>query len=275
MNREMYPLVSIIIANYNYGRFLSTAIDSVLAQTYENFELIIVDDGSVDNSKAIMSSYGEPNIQKIFQENGGQASAFNAGYEISRGEIICFLDSDDWWKPEKLTSLVDWHKMANGEYAIIQHNLDIWFNSTVLGQYKNILPVGNCFAEMTKTRNINYFVPTSGLSFPRKILDRILPMPVEFKIAADAYLMRTAILFGDVYSIPTSLGYYRKHNNAVFNNPNFHSDEFFENLLFPKLNLFYRENNINFRLKVTETTVLKMLCKYFRRLVRGSSNLSI
>ena len=65
----MDPLVSVIMSNYNYGRFAAEAIESVLKQTYVNFELIIVDDGSTDNSKEMISSYRDPRIQTIFQEN--------------------------------------------------------------------------------------------------------------------------------------------------------------------------------------------------------------
>ena len=94
------PLVSVIIGNYNYGRFISEAIESALNQTYKNFELIVVDDGSTDNSREIIESYGDK-LTAIFQENGGQGRAFNAGFAVSKGEIICFLDSDDYYYPEK------------------------------------------------------------------------------------------------------------------------------------------------------------------------------
>ncbi len=88
------PKLSILINNYNYGRFLGEAIDSALAQTYRNIEIIVVDDGSTDNSCEIIAGYGD-RIIPILKENGGQASAFNAGFAISTGEWIALLDSDD------------------------------------------------------------------------------------------------------------------------------------------------------------------------------------
>ncbi|MGL5878790.1 MAG: glycosyltransferase family 2 protein, partial [Xenococcaceae cyanobacterium] len=98
------PLVSILINNYNYGKFLPEAIDSALAQTYDRCETIVVDDGSTDNSQEIIASYGD-RIVPIFKTNGGQASAFNAGFAASSGDIICFLDADDVFLPEKAAAI--------------------------------------------------------------------------------------------------------------------------------------------------------------------------
>src|ERR1700719_288784 len=87
-------LVSIIIPNYNYARYLRIAIDSALAQTYAPVEVIVVDDGSTDNSREVIESYGD-RITPIIKTNGGHGSALNAGYAASRGEIVIFLDADD------------------------------------------------------------------------------------------------------------------------------------------------------------------------------------
>jgi|SRR5262249_8595399 len=86
------PLASILINNYNYGRFLDEAINSALSQNYPRKEIIVVDDGSTDNSREIISRYGD-RIIPIFKENGGQASAVNAGVARCHGDILCFLDS--------------------------------------------------------------------------------------------------------------------------------------------------------------------------------------
>ncbi|MBN1874039.1 MAG: glycosyltransferase family 2 protein, partial [Anaerolineae bacterium] len=99
------PLVSILINNYNYAEFLSAAIDSGLAQTYPNVEVVVVDDGSTDNSREVIAGY-KNRIIAVLKENGGQASAFNAGVAASRGDIVCFLDSDDIFLPEKITEIV-------------------------------------------------------------------------------------------------------------------------------------------------------------------------
>ncbi len=100
------PLASIIITNYNYGRFLPEAIDSALNQNYQPLEVIVVDDGSTDGSQQIIANYGKQ-IIPLLKENGGQGSAFNAGFAKSRGEVICFLDADDVLLPSAIARAVE------------------------------------------------------------------------------------------------------------------------------------------------------------------------
>src|SRR5262245_49483895 len=87
-------LVSIVVNNYNYGRYVAMAIDSALAQTWRPLEVIVIDDGSTDDSWAIIERYGSL-IQAIRQANGGQGAAFNTGFAASGGHWVLFLDSDD------------------------------------------------------------------------------------------------------------------------------------------------------------------------------------
>lgn len=96
------PLISVIIPTYNRGWILRDAIESVLNQDYKHFELIVVDDGSTDNTSAILSEYGN-SILRIHQENRGVSAARNAGIYLAKGELIAFLDSDDIWLPKKLS----------------------------------------------------------------------------------------------------------------------------------------------------------------------------
>ena len=106
MNSETLPLVSIIINNYNYEAFLQMAIDSALKQTYPSIEVVVVDDGSTDRSQEIIASYSD-RIVAVMKENGGQASSLNAGVEASSGNILCFLDADDIFYPQKVETIVD------------------------------------------------------------------------------------------------------------------------------------------------------------------------
>src|SRR5207237_2508756 len=99
------PLASIIISSYNYAAYLRQAIDSALAQTYPRVEVIVVDDGSRDGSSEIIGSYGTQ-IRSLLKANGGQASAWNVGVALSRGQVICFLDSDDALLPTALEKAV-------------------------------------------------------------------------------------------------------------------------------------------------------------------------
>lgn len=97
------PLVSVVIATYNMGKFLPEAMDSALNQTYENIEVIVIDDGSSDDTKEVIKSYlTDTRVRYIVQENKGQSSAKNKGICESRGEYVAFLDADDIWVPEKL-----------------------------------------------------------------------------------------------------------------------------------------------------------------------------
>ena len=87
-------VVSIVVVNYNYGRFLDEAIESALAQTHDRVEVIVVDDGSTDESRALIDRYGD-RVVAVLKENGGQASALNAGFEDVSGDVVIFLDADD------------------------------------------------------------------------------------------------------------------------------------------------------------------------------------
>ncbi len=87
-------LVSIIINNFNYGAYVGQAIDSALGQTYKPVEVVVVDDGSTDNSRDVIASYGEK-ITAIFQANAGQNAACNVGWRAAKGDIAIFLDADD------------------------------------------------------------------------------------------------------------------------------------------------------------------------------------
>ena len=95
------PRVSVIIPVYNGGRFLGEAIASVLAQTYGDWELIVVDDGSTEDVEPVIAPYGS-RLRYVRQENQGVAVARNRGLELARGEFITFLDQDDWFEPDKL-----------------------------------------------------------------------------------------------------------------------------------------------------------------------------
>ena len=97
----MAPLVSVIIPTYNREKIITRAIDSVFAQTYRDFEIVVLDDGSQDNTKAVAQAYG-PKVHYFYQDNKGIAGARNAGMHQTAGDYIAFLDSDDYWLPGKL-----------------------------------------------------------------------------------------------------------------------------------------------------------------------------
>jgi len=107
----LVPHVSVIIPTYNRKDYVQKAIDSVLAQTYKDYEIIVVDDGSSDGTgEALQARYGD-RIRYVWQENQGESVARNCGVDMARGEFIAFLDSDDLWVPEKLEKQVAYLRM--------------------------------------------------------------------------------------------------------------------------------------------------------------------
>lgn len=100
--REKKPLISVVVPVYNVEKYLPKCLDSLLAQTWQELEIIVVDDGSPDNSWDIMQEYArrDSRVRLIRQKNGGLSAARNAGVEAARGEWIGFLDSDDYVAPE-------------------------------------------------------------------------------------------------------------------------------------------------------------------------------
>ncbi|MDJ0712607.1 MAG: glycosyltransferase [Prochloraceae cyanobacterium] len=207
------PLVSIIINNYNYGRFLTEAIDTSLNQIYPKVEVIVVDDGSTDNSREIVSNY-ESKIVPVFKENGGQASAFNAGFAASKGEILCFLDSDDVFLDSKVAEVVE----------IFDRIPDIgWcFHTLRLVDKKTGELIGlsierasrECDFRLSIKRGSLPFYPqaTSGLCFRRSLLEQILPLPEELG-CGDLYLRSAALAMSKGYFLDKDLTIQGIHEN--------------------------------------------------------------
>jgi glycosyltransferase involved in cell wall biosynthesis len=122
------PLISVIIPTYNRGWIIKEAIDSVLAQDYVNFELIVVDDGSTDDTHDILNSY-QKNFLVLRQNNKGVSAARNRGLAAASGRLIAFLDSDDTWLPQKLSQQVDFFQ-SNPD-ALICQTEEIWIRNNV------------------------------------------------------------------------------------------------------------------------------------------------
>jgi glycosyltransferase involved in cell wall biosynthesis len=210
------PRVSIIINNYNYGCFLRKAIDSALSQTHEGIQILVVDDGSTDNSHQVILSYGNK-ITPIFKQNGGQASALNAGFRDSTGDIIIFLDSDDYLYSQTVEEVVAvWERgIAKIQYRLQVVNED--------GQPLGVHPPKHLKMDSGELWPVlklkgRYVSPVmSGNSFSRHVLEAIFPIPEkDYKIAADGYLITLAPFYGKVLSIDYPLGAYRMHGNNLW-----------------------------------------------------------
>ncbi|MEN8139834.1 MAG: glycosyltransferase [Thermodesulfobacteriota bacterium] len=125
------PLISVIIPTWNRVDFLATAIDSVLSQNFQDFELIVVDDGSTDATPELLASHGRRLTTLATGGNQqGPAAARNLGIKAATGEFIAFLDSDDWWQPGKLAS--QYEAMAKNPHYLISHTDEIWYRRGAL-----------------------------------------------------------------------------------------------------------------------------------------------
>lgn len=183
-------LVSIIINNFNYAQFLEAAIASALNQSYTNIEVIVVDDGSTDESREIIQSYGDRLIP-VFKENGGQASTFNAGFAASQGEIICMLDSDDVFEPDKVAKIVDIFTADDDvDWCFHAVKLEEKLTGKLLGVSQEKGSRECDFRSAMKQGRLSFLAPpTSGLCFKRSLLKSVLPMPEAFKRGADRYVV--------------------------------------------------------------------------------------
>jgi glycosyltransferase involved in cell wall biosynthesis len=216
------PLVSVIINNYNYGRFVGEAIESVLRQSYGSVELVVVDDGSTDHSREVIAGYGE-RLLPIFKENGGQGSAFNAGFAKSSGDIIIFLDSDDALLPQLVERVVAAFQ-ANPAAATVRYRLEMMDADGVpLGAVKPSwhikMPSGDLRSLVLGNADL-FWQATSGNAFAASVLRKVLPMPEEeYHICADDYIQKLPLLYGEVISFDEVGGYYRVHgSNATGRN---------------------------------------------------------
>lgn len=125
------PTVSVIIPTYNRAHLIPRAIQSVLSQTYRDFELIVVDDGSIDNTEEVVKSFDDERIRYIKHErNKGVASARNTGIKIAKGKYVAFLDSDDEWFPNKLEKHVQAFKDAPPKVGVVYSGVWVlWYNN--------------------------------------------------------------------------------------------------------------------------------------------------
>lgn len=148
------PKVSVIIAAYNYDRFLGEAIESVLHQTFEDWDLVVVDDGSTDSTSDVVGSFQDSRIRYVYQENRGHAGARNRGIQESSGVYIAFLDADDLWLPHKLEKQVAQLDILPERVGLVYADMDIIddANGQTLGHYfrGRVPPRGNIFSDLVR-----------------------------------------------------------------------------------------------------------------------------
>ena len=182
------PRVSVIIPTYNRSDLLKDAIASVLSQNYSDYEIIIVDDGSTDDTQAVVSSYKSPKIIYFFQNNCGRSAARNSGISLARGEYIAFLDSDDIFMPNKLelqTSFLDAHTSYGMVYSYA-NNVDE--NRQFLTHHYDGNLSGQIYPDMLFIRN--NFITTPTVMVRAKILSELGGFDVKMHMCEDLDLWR-------------------------------------------------------------------------------------
>lgn len=208
------PQVSIVINNYNYEKFLGEAIDSALNQTYCNIKVIVIDDGSTDNSKKVIDRYAY-RIHAVNKENGGQGSAFNEGLKHVEGSVVMFLDADDVLAPSAVQKVVDAF-MADERLVCVRWRLTLIdevgrpLGATNPGHHIDV-PTGD-LSEWVVANGWRYATPpTSGNAFKASCLRSFFPIPPNIRRCCDVYLFGNIALRGGLGFIDEVLGCYRQH----------------------------------------------------------------
>ncbi len=203
----MNDLVSIIMPSYNTGRFIAESIRSVQAQTYENWELIIVDDCSTDDTDEIIAAYSDPRIRYLKNEiNSGAAVSRNWGLREAKGRWIAFLDSDDLWHPEKLERQVRFMEETGYKFTYTDYKIQLngaWLPYIYYGPDK-----------VTKRKMKDYcYFSTITVMYDREYVGLIQIEPVRKN---NDYAMWLRIIEKTpCYRLPECLSYYIKHDGSI------------------------------------------------------------
>jgi glycosyltransferase involved in cell wall biosynthesis len=207
----------VVITTHDYERLLPQAIDSALAQTHRDVEVVVVDDGSTDGTPGVLERYAG-RIVAVRKENGGQASAFNAGLAVSTAALVCFLDADDLLLPQALARGVAEYErepFAKAHWPLWEIDAD----GRALGRIDPPAPLdaGDLRARIARRGPGAYVTPpTSGNLFARRVLDAIGPVPENLRICADSYLYDQAPLYGRVADLGAPLAAIRRHGGRHF-----------------------------------------------------------
>jgi glycosyltransferase involved in cell wall biosynthesis len=212
--------ITVLIDTYNHERFIEEAIVSVLEQDFPaaKMEILVVDDGSTDRTPEIVRRF-EPHVRLLRKENGGQASAFNAGIPEARGEIIAFLDGDDWWAKDKLTVVTNYFAtrphigiVGHGIYEVDSGTNQI--SATIPQQVREIsfdtVAGGRFFRQMM------CFFGTSRVTIRRNVVARVLPIPEALVVEADEFMSIMSTAYSGAGLMQQPLTFYRLHADNLF-----------------------------------------------------------
>jgi Glycosyl transferase family 2 len=214
------PRATVLIDTYNHERFIEEALVSVLEQDFpaDDTEILVVDDGSTDRTPEIVRKF-KRRVRLLRKTNGGQASAFNFGIPEARGEIIAFLDGDDWWAPQKLSRVME-YLSSHPEVGVLGHG--IYQVDSVLGHTETTVPQNSreiSFASLDDTaffRRMMCFFGTSRVVIRKRVAERALPIPDSIVIEADEFLSIMSIAYSRAVLLPDALTFYRLHEHNLY-----------------------------------------------------------
>lgn len=214
------PFVSALIDTFNHERFIEEAIVSVLEQDFSasDREILVVDDGSTDHTPEIVRKF-EPRVRLLRKENGGQASAFNAGIPECHGEIVAFLDGDDWWEKSKL-SVVAAELSTHPEIGTIGHGLyEVDESGKRLASNMPDRAYETCLKDAREAKEfipLRSFLGTSRLTVRRPILQLVTPLPEALQVEADEFLATHAAALSGAKVLEQPLTNYRFHSGNLY-----------------------------------------------------------
>jgi glycosyltransferase involved in cell wall biosynthesis len=207
-------VISVIITAYNVARFIREAVDSALAQTRRDIEVIVVDDGSTDGSADLLCDLDDPRLRVVRESHGGSAAARNAGLRLASGELVAFLDGDDRWAPRNLERQAAFLESHPDVDITFGHSLVIDEGGRSLGFKSSSCAGPVSFSQLLRVNEIGN---GSCLLLRREALDRAgwfdtaLPACVDF----DVWLRVASLRPGNLVAIPEVLTFYRRREGQI------------------------------------------------------------
>ncbi|MDQ4094726.1 MAG: glycosyltransferase [Actinomycetota bacterium] len=215
------PLVSVLIANYNYARFLPDAVRSAASQTYGNVEVVVCDDGSTDDSRAVLERL-ERDLERVTvvaQDNQGQSAALSRAFSASKGEIVTLLDADDFMREDKAQKIVDAFRSQPEAGMVVHQMMRVDSNGAGQGVYplSSALPEGWLGLSALGSAGYVPWIEAGIMSLRRAVADRIFPLPAEAGQFADVILRGAGAMLAPIAAVREPLAYYRLHGANVGN----------------------------------------------------------
>jgi len=213
--KDNHPLVSVIIPTYNHGKYIESAIKSVIAQEYANKEIIVVDDGSVDNTCDVVAKYHDI-VKYHYQDNMGESAARNHGLSIANGEYFAFLDADDMWLPNKLTKQLEVFRKKDSIGMVGCGGYDIDESGIIISPAwirENYSSRDN----MLEALSIHQIIPgsSSGVLIKANCFKKVGYFNVELKYGPDWDMWLRIAAHYDIYFVSEPLVLIRKGSSVV------------------------------------------------------------